>query len=307
MTYGEILHFPENYADTDWDTLRESLWFKPKALNQGTDPYETPQTECPVMLNAYSLDYTDAYGSALTYDQQFYLEGEFCQGSIFEIVFKESGDGTTGDANEGSNLYNMLFTNTSPVYADDAIANRIYGSDIRKNFVIGHHQYTPDKENTEIGSGHILPLKWYTPIKDRSIYSDDNGKNRRLIRYVDVVLMYAEALNENGKGSQALEQLNSYKRVVNRINNSSTLYIGGGYGYMRDQIWKQREIELAFEFERFFDIVRQGRAASVLKAFAETRSNHRGLYFREGVNEVFPIPQTEIDISNGVVTQNPGY
>lgn len=119
--------------------------------------------------------------------------------------------------------------------------------------------------------------------------------------------MYAEALNECGHGAEALEQLNSNKKVVNAINNSSTLYNGGGYGYMRNQIWSEREMELAFEWDRFFDIVRQGRAKEILRSYADKKSNHRGLYFREGINEVFPIPQTEIDVSNGVVTQNPGY
>lgn len=119
--------------------------------------------------------------------------------------------------------------------------------------------------------------------------------------------MFAEALNECGNGAEALEQLNSYKAVVNELNNSSSLYIGGGYGYLRDQIWKERRIEFSYEWERFWDIVRQGRAASALKTFSTMRPNKRGLYFREGVNEIFPIPQTEVDISNGVVTQNPGY
>ena len=121
------------------------------------------------------------------------------------------------------------------------------------------------------------------------------------------MLMYAEALNECGKGAEALEQLNSNKRVVNEINNSSTLYIGGGYGYLRQQIWDERTIELCFEWERFFDIVRQGRAKECLKIFSDLRSNRRGAYFKEGINEIFPIPQREIDLSNGVVTQNPGY
>lgn len=306
LSFKEMLHYPEKY-DEEWENLRKRLWFKPQELNDGTDPYETPETECPVLLNAYSLRYIDAYGGSITYDQQFYLDGEFCQGSIFEIVFKESGDGSTGDINEGTGIYSTLFSENSPIFADDAIANSIYGTDIRKSFTIGHHQFTPDKENTEIGSGRILSLKWYTPIKDRPLYSDDSGKNRRYLRYADVVLMYAEALNECGRGAEALEQLNSNKSVVNEINNSSTLYIGGGYGYLRDQIWKEREIEFAFEWDRFFDIVRQGRAKQVLNTFASSRSNHRGLYFREGINEIFPIPQTEIDISNGVVTQNPGY
>lgn len=307
MQMKDMLCYPERYKDTDWESIRKRLWFKPQELNVGTDPYETPETECPVLLNAYSLRYLSAYNAPITYDQQFYLDGEFCQGSIFEIVFKESGDGTTDDVNEGSNIYSRLFSRDSDIFADNQIINNIYGSDIRRSFTIGHHQFTPDMENTDIGAGRILSLKWYTPIKDRPVYTDDNGKNRRILRYADVVLMYAEALNEIGKGAEALEQLNSNKSVVNQINNSSTLYIGGGYGYLRDQIWKEREIEFAFEWDRFFDIVRQGRAKQVLTTFANLHSNKRGLYFREGVNEVFPIPQTEVDLSNGVVTQNPGY
>jgi hypothetical protein len=76
---------------------------------------------------------------------------------------------------------------------------------------------------------------------------------------------------------------------------------------MRDQIWKERRVELVHEWDRFFDIVRQGRAATLMRTYSNLRSNRRGAYFREGINEIFPIPQTEIDVSNGVVTQNPGY
>ena len=312
FTFAQMLDYPARYEETPWDSLRESLWFKPLELNAGTDPYEGPDYQCPILLNAYSLQYKDAYSNPISYDTQCYQDGEFCQGSIFEIVFQESGDGSTEDANEGSGIFTTMFPilkegAVSPIYADDAIVTRVFGTDPRRQFVIGHHQTTPDLDNTEIGSGRYLPLKWYTPIKDRPQYAGDSGKNRRYLRYSEVVLMYAEALNEIGKGAEALEQLNSNKAVVNEINNSNTLYIGGGYGYLRDQIWSEREKELAFEWDRFFDIVRQGRAKEVLKTFANTRSNKRGLYFREGINEIFPIPQTEVDVSNGVVTQNPGY
>lgn len=119
--------------------------------------------------------------------------------------------------------------------------------------------------------------------------------------------MYAEAYNECGNGAAALEWLNKQKAQVNTINQSTALYNAGGYGYIRDQIYEERRMEFCFEWERFFDLVRQGRAASVIKAFGASQTNRRGYYFREGVNEIFPIPQTEIDISNGVVTQNPGY
>ena len=85
------------------------------------------------------------------------------------------------------------------------------------------------------------------------------------------------------------------------------LYIAGGYGFIRDQIWEERRMELAFEWERFFDIVRQGRADKLMHAYSENRTNQRGSSFLKGRNEIFPIPQTEFDVSNGVVTQNPGY
>ncbi|MCM1111118.1 MAG: RagB/SusD family nutrient uptake outer membrane protein [Clostridium sp.] len=310
MTFAEMLRFDERYPDTDWETLREELWFKPLSLNGPSDPVETLESTCPQLNNAYGLEYADAYGNKLTYDEQFYSQGEFCKGSVFEIVFKESGDGTTGDTNEGTGIYSTLFPINNfyqPIYADDAIRTRVFGSDVRTRFTIGHHEFTPDHENTEIGSGHILSLKNYTPVKDRPIYDGDSQKNRRYMRFAEVVLTYAEALNEVGRGADALEQLNSNKAQANTINNGTTLYVGGGYGYLRDQIWKEREIELFHEWDRFFDIVRQGRARECLQTFAATRSNHRGVYFREGVNEIFPIPQTEIDISNGVVTQNPGY
>ena len=44
-----------------------------------------------------------------------------------------------------------------------------------------------------------------------------------------------------------------------------------------------------------------------MHAFGARRTNRRGAFFREGVNELFPIPQTEVDVSHGVVEQNPGY
>jgi len=61
-----------------------------------------------------------------------------------------------------------------------------------------------------------------------------------------------------------------------------------------DIIRHERRVELGFEFHRFFDLVRWGIAADVLTGFVA------------GKNEVFPIPQTELDL-NPNLTQNPGY
>ena len=309
MTYGQMLKYD---GKEDWESLRKRLWFKPKEFNTASDPYETADTKLEDIYKAYSLEYKDYYGSPLhngdkySYMFQFYKDGEFCKGSVFEIVFKESADGTGGDTNEGAGL-EFFDVGQTKIYANNALLNTIFGNDVRKSFCIGHQTTTFDGEIWQGGEGRYVSLKWYTPKKDKPLYGGDNGRNRRIIRYADVVLMYAEALNECGEGELALEQLNKCKKQVNTLNNSAVLYIAGGYGFIRDQIWEERRMELAFEWERFFDIVRQGRADKLMHAYSENRTNQRGSSFLKGRNEIFPIPQTEFDVSNGVVTQNPGY
>ncbi|TPE44419.1 RagB/SusD family nutrient uptake outer membrane protein [Pontibacter mangrovi] len=120
-------------------------------------------------------------------------------------------------------------------------------------------------------------------------------QNVRILRFAEVLLMRAEAENELGMTDQALEDLN---RVRTRAGldpiESAT------QEELRQIIWHERRVELALENgDRFFDLVRQGRAAEVLQA--------QGKQFKEGVNEVFPIPQQQIILSGGTLTQNPGY
>ena len=64
-------------------------------------------------------------------------------------------------------------------------------------------------------------------------------------------------------------------------------------------IRKERRVEMAMEHDRFFDLVRTGRAGEVLRA--------HGKNFVDGKNEVFPIPQKHIDLSAGNLKQNSGY
>lgn len=66
-----------------------------------------------------------------------------------------------------------------------------------------------------------------------------------------------------------------------------------------EAIWHERRVELAMEQHRFFDIVRQGRAGELLR--------EQGKNFEDGTHELYPIPQSEIDISEGLLDQNSGY
>ena len=114
--------------------------------------------------------------------------------------------------------------------------------------------------------------------------------NYRAIRFADVLLMAAEALNRGGINDQlALE-------YVNQIRNRAGLPdIDVSGNQLTNEIFRQRRLELIGEGHRFFDLVRTGQAATAIEGFTA------------GKNEVFPIPLEEIQFSQGLWDQNPGY
>ncbi|HPE55334.1 MAG TPA: RagB/SusD family nutrient uptake outer membrane protein [Bacteroidales bacterium] len=124
------------------------------------------------------------------------------------------------------------------------------------------------------------------------------GHHRRLIRYADVLLMAAEALNENNKSSDALVYLNLVRERARGGNNAILPDITTtDQSELRNIILEERRHELAMEGHRYWDLVRTGKAQTVLGP----------LGFETGKHELLPIPQTEIDISQGNLTQNPNW
>ena len=104
------------------------------------------------------------------------------------------------------------------------------------------------------------------------------------------MLMGAEAHNRSGNDTKAKDYLN---QVRARVGLSPILFSNGAT--LLEEIYKERRLELATEGHRFFDLVRTGRAGDVLPGFVV------------GTHEVLPIPQREIDLSNNILVQNPGY
>ncbi|HUC83381.1 MAG TPA: RagB/SusD family nutrient uptake outer membrane protein [Flavisolibacter sp.] len=146
--------------------------------------------------------------------------------------------------------------------------------------------------------------KVYTSPQRRASVGSNSGywMNIRLIRYADVVLMYAEAANEMGNSSEALAKL-EWVRARARLGTSpGTLptITTTDQIQLRNLIRRERRVELAMEHDRFFDLVRWGIAQQTLQAVGKTNFNQN--------RDVFlPIPQIQIDLGRGVLTQNPGY
>jgi starch-binding outer membrane protein, SusD/RagB family len=157
---------------------------------------------------------------------------------------------------------------------------------------------TPDETFDE--QGNLIEVECY----NRKVWipgtstNTQFGHNRRLIRFSDVLLMAAEALNENGKSGEALVHLNRVRNRARHGNNDILPDITTtNKDELRDLILFERRVELAMEGHRFWDLVRTGRAPQILVP----------LGFVQGKHELLPIPQNEVDISQGTLSQNPNW
>ncbi|MCD8042682.1 MAG: RagB/SusD family nutrient uptake outer membrane protein [Tannerellaceae bacterium] len=150
----------------------------------------------------------------------------------------------------------------------------------------------------------------------------DDAWSFHIIRYADVLLMYAEALLQSGGDKQ--EVANRINEVRERANNSrqeDAEAISRGITIpnvplkpvtvsddLFEAIKHERRVELAMEYNRLYDLKRWNIYIETMNAFSSLPySNGRGAAFQKGVNELFPIPQVEIDRSQGSIKQNPGY
>ncbi len=159
------------------------------------------------------------------------------------------------------------------------------------------------------------------------------SQNWDIIQYNDVLLMKAEALIELGQQDLARPIINQIRqRAANSVN--WTTYPAGhpkaGEGFSNYNIalydgvnlpWTQenarmalrweRRLEFAMESPRFHDLVRWGIAAEVLTDYLtkeKVKRNHlSNAVFTKGRDEYLPIPQAQIDLVDGLYTQNPGY
>lgn len=136
-------------------------------------------------------------------------------------------------------------------------------------------------------------------IREETGLYNDGDRNFMVLRYADVLLMYAEAKNElSGPSSEVYNAVNQIRNRVSMPNFPSNL----SKEELREEIRHERRIELAFEGLRYFDELRWKTAKD---DFTNKVIFHER-YFDEGKHYVWPIPQTELD-TNPSLTQNEGW
>ncbi len=263
------------------------------------------------------------YGLEPNYADVFTLEHENGIESLFEIQHGISGTGWADD-NEGSILsfYEHDADPDDPVKWHNGWSMHCLTADLVNSYEDGDPRLNATvifpgeffdgriNENKASSTGY-QPKKWYIPYAQRSqVDQSDCPKNIIFYRYADVLLYMAEAANELGKTTEALdflEQVRSRARlnatqenVLPRITETEKLKL-------RDLIWHERRVELAGEGQRFWDLARQGRLGKVMKAYSQKYNSIKGQNFVDGKSELLPIPEDQVTLSNGALEQNPGY
>lgn len=180
-----------------------------------------------------------------------------------------------------------------------------------------HPAYDTSLSENETGRTN---RKYYLPIADRAEVDEHKRAplNQILFRYADLLLLHAEAAWHNGSLSAALLSVNEVRNRVALSPLAST-----GDQLLKD-IYNERRMELAMEGHRYYDLKRQvgilqsgfPRIKEVLEAFVDYNmnsntdydaGNNKGALFDVSVHTLFPIPQNEIDLSEGAIIQNSGY
>jgi hypothetical protein len=148
--------------------------------------------------------------------------------------------------------------------------------------------------------GRVVPADADNPMYNYKAYSsafsgqDNSDTNIKYLRFAEVILMKAEALNELGQTQEAISLLNQIRTRAGLANTTFSSQTD-----LRNAIWRERRVEMAFEHDRFYDLVRTGQAAAAFTIHGKT--------FVTGKHELFPLPQFFITEAAGLSMQNPGY
>ncbi len=251
---------------------------------------------------------TMSYDLFPDYEKQFRIQNENSIESIFEVQASLIPDNKEASNSQYSQIQGIRGMSPSMGWGFNVptsdLADFYEPNDPRRDAtIVFRGEITPQGDAIPtIGDNPRYNQKSYVPQSLMVAgFTEGSQQNFRVLRFAEVLLMNAEAANEMG-GANTTQALASLNRVRERARGANPLTVlppvtVTDQGALRTAIWNERRAELAMERDRYFDVIRQGRAEALF--------GPKG--WKANKNEVWPIPQAEIDISAGVLTQNTGY
>lgn len=167
--------------------------------------------------------------------------------------------------------------------------------------------YEPaDNSTTAYGKPWFNPLDRIYPRKytndgvgnGKTAETPESGINYRVLRYSDILLMYAEVLNETGQTADAYSYIQQVRTRAN-LPNLATVRPNMSQEQMRDQLAHERALEFAIEGQRINDLIRWGWFQNPTR-LAELKSHDVDFNNYTPGNEYLPIPQSELDLNKNL-------
>jgi hypothetical protein len=300
----------EVYSEVIVADLEEAIQLLPKSYNSGQLGRAT-EGAAKALLSKVHLtqgnadlaipllqELTNNYDYRLTDNYSGVFEGDNTRESIFEIQY------TSSDPNEGNPYPNWFL----PV--DGSAGTDVFGQDFAGGTGgTGSVLISPDLFNSYENNGprrDYTAAEYESSLEDSVIYRvnkyrepptnpQNSEDNIIVLRYADVLLMLAEALNEVNNGPIS-EAYNAADKVRVRAG-LDRLERNLSYESFKTKLLEERRKEFAFENKRWFDLKRLDKAVEILSNKGYAIEEHHLLY---------PLPRLEVEI-NSNIQQNPGY
>lgn len=237
----------------------------------------------------------DVFGYALhpNFENNFGIANENGQESIFEVQF-QAGNG------EGSPYPNQV----APVGSADELLNGIgsqRGENIPANDLYNSFENNDVRRDVSIGTV-TSGTRYAKKLVDIPVADFDSNLNVIVLRYADILLMRAEALNEIGytAGGEAFTLLNQIRTRAGLSSLTATEL--PDQSSFRNAVLEERRHEFVSENQRWFDLLRTNKAIEVMNASTSAFSV-------SDFQLLYPIPLSAIDAINNssIFPQNPGY
>jgi len=294
----DATNLPKSYSSTDLGRATSGA-----AHTLLAKVYLTQQ-DWPDALTQLNLVINGGYGYALF--PNYYDAFQKATKNGVEHIFSVQFETNLGEANSTQYLsesFTSFNTGTFPIDipVDTSLYNLFSAKDTRRSVTFYNTVYNAATGQNVVFNNAYTPYfnKFVdyslSPLSSQSL----SGVNYPVLRYADVLLMKAEAINEinGGPTSDAYNAINQVRTRAQIANLTSGL----NQSAFRDSIFLERRKEFIQEGHRWFDLVRQGGTVLVdalHKISAKSAATSK--------NTLFPIPLVEIQ-QNAKLKQNPGY